>query len=244
MTQLQPANLSTPWTDELRRRAPTFMASVGKSSQKPSAVEIANQKAEEKKQQTERDIRRFVDEQVGQRYETATLNSYEPVTESQKRALEAIVAHSTGINAFEENVVLYGPCGSGKDHLLIGLGKKAIAFGRPVKWVFGVDLFRTMRDVIGSKSSETELVASLVAPAILILSDPAPPDDAATVYQRSVLLSVLDQRYRHCKPTWSTINATNKVEAIERLGGQTIDRIWTDASHVFVNGPSYRSKYQ
>ena len=235
-------NPNIPFIDQARKRAPTFFAALD-SSDSGYAERQKAQEAKEASRQIHDRLKSFADE-IGSRYDNATLETYEPATKSQRMALDAIKAHSTGVCAFSENIVLYGPCGSGKDHLLIGLAKKAIAKGMTVRWVFGVDLFREMRDAIGTGSSEREVIASLVRPDILILSDPAPPDASVTDHQRSTLLSVLDQRYRKCKPTWSTINATNRDEAIDRLGGQSVDRLWTDASQIFVNAPSHRFEHE
>lgn len=207
----------------------------------PTQEEIAARQAEERKEKIQARLKVFLDHDCGPRYATATFDTYQPATKSQQMALDAIKAQSEGVCSFSSNIVLYGPCGSGKDHLLISLARCAIEQEKTVRWFFGVSLFRKLRDRIGSQyGSESTIIDSMIDPDILILSDPVPPEASVSDYQRSTLLEVLDHRYRHCKPTWVTLNVCDREEAEERIGGQAIDRLWSDSVQILCSGPSGR----
>ena len=61
--------------------------------------------------------------------------------------------------------MLYGPCGTGKDHLLIGLAKEAIIrFGTPIRWANAQEVFQSFRDAISAHVSESEIVATRLLP--------------------------------------------------------------------------------
>ena len=73
---------------------------------------------------------------VGPRYADATLDNYTTDTESQESALRSILAYADDMKHevmdLGTNIVLFGSTGTGKDHLLIGLARRAIGHLCPV----------------------------------------------------------------------------------------------------------------
>jgi DNA replication protein DnaC len=139
-------------------------------------------------------------------------------------------------------VLLYGPSGTGKDHLLIALAVEAIKSDVPsFEWVNGQDLFGGARDLMDSHDSELMFVAKYSRPAVLILSDPVPIDGELTNHQANILYRIVDRRYRECRATWVTMNVKDSNDASKRIGAAIVDRLKDDALALFCNWPSYRT---
>lgn len=138
-------------------------------------------------------------------------------------------------------IVMMGPVGVGKDHLLVALGRIAvIEHGLGISWWRGMDLYSAFRDSIRRGEVDERLVAELTTPEILILSDPVPPIGEVTEYQAGRLLQVVDRRYAACKSTWATINVAGRSEADERSTSPIIDRLTAGALLCRCFWPSFR----
>jgi DNA replication protein DnaC len=137
-------------------------------------------------------------------------------------------------------IVLFGPSGGGKDHLLIGLARAAIKARLKVDWDNGQDLYGRFRDAMGSNEPEFVMVREYTAPDVLILSDPLPPQGSLTDFQSATLFRILDARYRICRPTWVTLNVASGAEAESRMGVSLVDRLRHGSLCVWCNWPSYR----
>ncbi len=137
-----------------------------------------------------------------------------------------------------QGLLLYGPSGTGKDHLLVGLARIAIANELSIKWVDGSTLYRSMREGMGE--AEEELVKRYIHPAVLYLSDPIPPVGSLTPFQASTLFAIVDGRYRGRKVTWATMNVGDGPEASQRLGSAIADRLRDGAISLNCCWPSHR----
>ena len=142
-------------------------------------------------------------------------------------------------------IVLFGPCGTGKDHLLVAAAREVIAkHSARVEWRNGMDLFGDFRDLIANHGTEREFLTSLVHPDVLVISDPLPPAGSLTEFQSSLLLRILDRRYRQLKPTWISVNVANGQEADARMGAACWDRIKEGALAAYCSWPSWRRPRQ
>jgi DNA replication protein DnaC len=147
--------------------------------------------------------------------------------------LPAVVRGGSGL-------FLYGPVGTGKDHLLAAAMLEAVAHGFAVAWTNGLDIFANARDAISEDTGEAKIFERLTVPTVLAISDPVPPVGDVTAFQRSLLLRVIDHRYRSGKATWVTMNVADRAEAERRLGVQLIDRLTDGALCLVCNWPSFR----
>lgn len=220
-----------------------------------SSEELAERREAEQRQEAAREegmrYRRWqsVAAAMGPRYSDCRLASFRTYgtpeqREDQARAISQCEEYVTNIsdNVKRGNcVVLFGPPGTGKDHILAALIREACKQGLDVRWLNGLDFFGDMRDRIDSDSSESTLIRELGGPDILAISDPLPPWGPLTSFQAQTLFRVIDRRYRARKPIWVTMNVASGVEASDRLGAAVKDRLAERALSVHCNWPSYRT---
>jgi DNA replication protein DnaC len=110
-----------------------------------------------------------------------------------------------------------------------------------VEWADVQTFFGTLRDLIGdAQQSEQDLLDRFTKPAVLILSDLAPPAGDATDFQRNAIFRLIDRRYRDLRPTWVSLNVSGGAEAENRVGAQVIDRLRDAALILPCNWPSFR----
>jgi DNA replication protein DnaC len=181
----------------------------------------------------------------GSRYYECRLANYEAKTDSQKAVVELLQEYVKNImdNIRDGvNIVLIGPAGTGKDHLLMAMARAAIVYDRSIDWRNGTSLWVEFRCAIGGDETEAQVVRRLTSPDVLAISDPVPPRGPLTDYQASMLFDVIDSRYSHKRPTWITLNCASRKEAEDRIGAQVIDRLGHGALVLKCNWPSYRKQ--
>ncbi len=184
---------------------------------------------------------------AGRRLSTATLENYVVARPEQAAILAAIKDYVVNIDMRMLDgvgIVLNGPSGNGKDHLLISAARCAIQAGFTVCWKNGQDLLGEFRDRIGTDESEESLLAPLLSADVLVISDPLPPSGSLTDYQAGMIYRVLDARYRDCKATWASMNVTSRKEADNRIGVAIVDRLRHGALCLACNWPSYRKPFE
>lgn len=215
---------------------------------RPSDDELARRDRERELAARQREINdrlRTLITARGERYAGCTLESYRTSSSEQQAVVAALSEFSEGIGRAARNgeggLILYGPRGTGKDHLMFALMSHAIRHADlTVKWVNGMDLLGDIRDRIQTGEQESALIRSLANPDILAISDPLPPFGSLTEFQATMLFRVIDARYSRRKPLWVTVNVANRAEFEERMGAQLVDRLIDGALVVFCNWPSYR----
>lgn len=139
-----------------------------------------------------------------------------------------------------EGIVLYGPVGTGKDHLAFAVARAIVgSFGR-VRWVRGQDWFGSLRDGMDSGTPESQTLNEMILPPWLVLSDPLPPAGSLTTYQTSMLFRAIDERYSSGRPTIVTINVADDSEADSRLGAAVWDRLCHGAWKLHCKWGSHR----
>jgi DNA replication protein DnaC len=183
-----------------------------------------------------------------QAYEAATVEGYTLTAEksASQRAVRDGVAEY--IATLPERVrggdgfLFYGPCGTGKDHLAMAICRVAVLdHGFSVVRINGSEWYGRLRDLMSQDSaSEANEIAALARPALLLISDPAPPIGDLTPYQASMLYRVLEKRQANGKATIVTANVEGAADAAKRLGAATMDRMRFKAWTAACNWKSYR----
>jgi len=181
---------------------------------------------------------------AGARYEHATLENFQLTDKRQHAALAQLKAYRKRLGEHltaGNGLLLYGPAGTGKDHLVVALARQAILrHGCLVRYVSGPVLFRRLRQAIDEQADEWQVIARFVHAPLLVLSDPLPPAGQLTDYQAAMLYELIDRRNRQLRPTWATLNVSSAVEADQRLRPQIVDRLQDRALVVHCNWPSWR----
>lgn len=181
---------------------------------------------------------------VGPRLERATLDNYACRLPGQRAVLQALREYAGEIHSeigAGNGIVLFGPSGTGKDHLLVALAKLAIKEGFSIDFRYGPDLYGEIRDRIERHDLEGPWVDRLALADVLLLSDPVPTRGDLTPHQASMLQRVLDRRYRKMRPTWVTLNVQSGREADERIGAAIVDRLKHGAVVAYCDWPSFRT---
>ena len=203
----------------------------------------------------------------GDRYRGCTLENFIISTEDQQRVVQRLKGFqdamprrekipdeeydlntgtwytpSDGMEQRIGNVLLVGPAGTGKDHLLAALMSAAIDRGFTILWTSGAKLWSEFRDQIDSGISEESLLANYLDCDILVVSDPKPIIGALTGYQAAVLYGIVDERYSRRRPIWSSINAASRADAEAAIGTPIVDRLIDGAELLTCNWPIYRDK--
>jgi DNA replication protein DnaC len=182
--------------------------------------------------------------QLGARYGPglATLERFEVYDPPrQEPVLRRMQEFAASIGHQGRGLVLFGPVGTGKDHLLAALLYRAVAAGLSCLWQSGMDLYGSFRDRMG-EAPEEESLRRLCSPDVLGLSDPTPPANELTAWRLELLYRIIDRRYRALKATWITLNARDTAQAESKLGSQVWDRLQEGAMVVPCFWPSYRER--
>jgi DNA replication protein DnaC len=225
------------------------LGEISKSMPPLTAEQIARRDAEiaereaEREQYARADRWRALCRARGDRYADCRLGNFAVTGEHQRKAVVSLGFYCEEIEdriADGENVILFGPKGTGKDHLAMALCRAAIAAGKHVVWQNGMDLFGDIRDAMDSGDAERALVGRLVAPDVLYLSDPLPPIGNLTEFQSGMLFRILDGRYSRRKPIFCTVNVASGTELDARMGPQNGDRLRDGAMAIPCDWPSYR----
>ena len=184
---------------------------------------------------------------IGKRYSDCTFGNYQSTTKDQIKVVSRMAEYADALNSGNRpvsSIVLFGPVGTGKDHLLSVLMLTAARNGHSVYHMTGVDIYAKCRDTIDSDRSEAQLLDEFTAPDVLCISDPIPPWGELTAPQVSFMFRAIDRRYRDNKPTWVSMNSSNSKEATKRMSAQLVDRLKDGAICLACNWKSYRKEQQ
>lgn len=184
---------------------------------------------------------------AGERYRPCRLENFVTDRPQQRKvvaALEDYVANAKENLEAGRAVVLYGPCGTGKDHLMFGLvGRLVWRFGCKAAWINGQDWYGDLRDAMDrdeARFDERNMLAALRDPSLLAISDPLPPFGELGQHMASMFYRLIDGRYRRCSPTFLSVNVADDEEAYARMGVASWDRLRQEALMLHCNWPSYR----
>lgn len=185
---------------------------------------------------------------AGARYASATIDNFSVANPAQREALKLVRGWIGSLLECSETggLVLYGPVGTGKDHLAFAACRELIQErGKTVGWINGQAWFGEIRDSMdGDDRTEASIIRRLQKPDVLVISDPLPPFGDLTQHQATMLYRAVDARYSQAKPTICTVNVADDDEADRRMGAATWDRLCHGAWKVHCNWASHRKPAQ
>lgn len=185
---------------------------------------------------------------IGPRHRACTLENFEATTEAQRRAVEQLRQYRSGLVENIRggvNIVISGPTGTGKDHLLSSLFNVTMQNGIGIQWTSGPMLYAAIRGTMDRRdTSEGEELERYTRPSVLVISDPVVAAGVLTPFQSDCLFQILDERWRQKRATWVTLNVANRAEADTKLGTAIVDRLIDGALTIMCAWPSYRKAAQ
>lgn len=190
--------------------------------------------------------------QRGSRYEDCRFETFRVSNPAQAAAVEILRTFAS--DAVENGragngLLLFGPCGSGKDHLLTATLRASISAGwfdnvnypaTAIQFRSGAELFADLRTGIAKETPERETLAPLLGCRLLVLSDVVQSGSALTEYQRQIVYRIVDHRYNHKRPVWMSVNAASRADLDTMLGRAIADRLIDGAVLVPCNWESFR----
>lgn len=184
----------------------------------------------------------------GIRYAACSLDNFEIAHNKQREAMATIRGYASHMDEHLTNtngggLVLIGPAGTGKDHLLMAVMTIAILdFGFSCIWSDGIRMYHSLKNAISTNNTEREIV-KYTQPQILAISDPLPPRDELSTYEMACLRDIIDQRYSSGLSTWMTTNLQSGEEARQKLTGPILGRICHNATEINCEWPGYRKPH-
>jgi DNA replication protein DnaC len=181
----------------------------------------------------------------GRRYADARFETFIVSNDTQQRVVDALrdyAANAVANLKAGKNVLLVGPRGTGKDHLLTALAKEVFNTCEAItKWENGCDLVSTWRrQAIGEASDWPDYYGP--DSNVLFISDLLPPAEPLSAYCQAKAFKLIDKRYSDRSPLWLSLNVASAAELNQRLGAQSADRLRHDALVLQCNWPSYRTE--
>lgn len=180
---------------------------------------------------------------VGERYLSCRFENFDCRSQAMRDVRDACQSIAGNVSAELDagrSVVLAGPVGTGKDHLMAAMLREVVRANLECQRINGTDLAGQCRDIIGGHTSEAEFLQRWASVDLLALSDPEGNREKATEYYADWLYRIVDYRYRLNKSIWITINATTGREIAERVGERTWDRIQHNATIIRTNWKTHR----
>lgn len=179
---------------------------------------------------------------IGPRHRACRLENFECPRADQRAALKQVAEWVKGMvdhTLSGSGLFLYGPPGTGKDHLAVSGLRAAAALGFACRWANMQLLYGDIAGAVADSRNTERILNAYAKPDILCLSDPFLGVGQTESNYRTLYRLVTD-RYDQCKPTWVTLNAHNREQAIKALTEPVYDRLIHGALAVYCNWESYR----
>lgn len=177
------------------------------------------------------------------RFEDRRLENFVPHNEGARRALDIAQEY---VDDFEEvlsrgrSLIFSGGVGAGKTHLAVGIAQALLARNRLAVFSSVLAAVRSIKDTYrrGSDLSESDAIARLVAPDLLILDEVGVQFGSET--EKMLLFEIINGRYEHRRPTLVISNLAKESLALY-LGERVVDRLRESGGRMVIfDWPSYR----
>ena len=170
-----------------------------------------------------------------------TLSDFDLSESSVARATFEHLASIDWIDA-AENVVLVGPAGTGKSHLLLGIGEAAVVAGRRVRYLAAASLVETLYGGLAD-NSVGHVIEGLLRADLVIVDDLgfAPLDDTGSDLLFRFVAAAYEHRSLGVASHWP-FESWGRFLPEHTTAVALLDRLLHHATTVVTSGDSYRMK--
>lgn len=227
-----------------------FIGSIWSKCPTCGAETAAKERAEAETRERESRLqawqRKIGDAGIPERFRDRSLPGFVVKTFAQGNALEFAQSYADNFDAALKtgrSALFLGKPGTGKTHLAVGIGMQIMQRdNRSVLFTTVMRAIRRVKDTWSrdSRESESEAIAALVFPDLLILDEVGVQFGSDT--EKLILFDVLNERYEKRRPTLMLSNlGLDDVRAF--LGDRIFDRLREDGGESIVfDWESYRGK--
>lgn len=183
---------------------------------------------------------------VGERMSTCELRNYDVgadrYTPMRKQCLGTVEEYCRQLQRLQypPNLVISGPCGTGKDHLACAVIRVALGYGIDCSYIRGSSLCGEMLKNVRAGDGRDIVPLRYAQVPLLVVSDVEPRTSEPTEFEERSLLELFDCRYLQSRTTVVTSNAKNVNDLRRLIGTRAADRLIDGAVVVKTNWPSYR----
>lgn len=227
-----------------------FIGSIWSKCPTCGAETAAKERAEAETRERESRLqawqRKIGDAGIPERFRDRSLHGFVVKTFAQGNALEFAQSYADNFDTALKtgrSALFLGKPGTGKTHLAVGIGMQIMQRdNRSVLFTTVMRAIRRVKDTWSrdSRESESEAIAALVFPDLLILDEVGVQFGSET--EKLILFDVLNERYEKRRPTLMLSNlGLDDVRAF--LGDRIFDRLREDGGESIVfDWESYRGK--
>lgn len=205
---------------------------VCESEREAAAAIVAEERARVEKQQ--RWLAAIGRSGIPERFMDRSLDSFVATTPEQTAALAFATEYAASFAESAKSgrsAIFVGKPGTGKTHLAAGIGMSVMKSGYSALFTTVIRAVRRVKDTWGSGGDETEseAVAALVRPDLLILDEVGVQFGSDT--EKMILFDVLNERYE-CRKPCIMLSNLQVSEVADYLGERIIDRVREDGGKV------------
>lgn len=186
-------------------------------------------------------VKRWERSNVGKRFASCTFESYDRgAFDKQWNACKRFA--ETFENNTGKGLMLYGSVGTGKTHLAAAVGWHIVyELGYSVLFVPFTELLNELKNNMNNKEYVKDFMKKLYNSDLLIMDDLG--KEKYTEWSQEQLFSLLDKRYRDCKPIIVTTNYMPQ-ELSRRVDEAVMSRIIGTCALIGMNGEDYRASHR
>lgn len=196
---------------------------------KDELVFLRNEKAKTDDRNRIANVERLMLElRVPARFESCTLENYQPVTEEAGRALKICQAYaSRWADRLKQGggLVMCGKPGTGKNHLALAIAKRVISEHQsPVVFTTALKIARDFKSTWSKSATRTEedVIRYFTKPDLLIIDEVG--IQFGSEAEKMIMFEIINTRYERLKPT-ILISNLPKDELTQFIGERVIDRM-------------------